>query len=158
MILDHIGVAVRDFGKSSTFYRRALAPLGIETVLEGEGWTMLGKDGRPEFWFGLHGIPPGPIHIAFAVPLNILIVIGTLEIGSSLVVIVSVPLNTIVAFPSIDAFVSVRLCMVWLCATYPSTLTIEILATKLADGRSDSTGPTLRRRTQNPDSIHSGFR
>jgi catechol 2,3-dioxygenase-like lactoylglutathione lyase family enzyme len=65
MILDHIGVAVRDFGKSSTFYRRALAPLGIETVLEGEGWAMLGKDGRPEFWFGVHGIPPGPIHIAF---------------------------------------------------------------------------------------------
>ncbi len=66
MILDHIGLAVRDFGRSSTFFRRALAPLGIETVLEGEGWAMLGKDGRPQFWFGLHGIPPGPIHIAFS--------------------------------------------------------------------------------------------
>ena len=65
MILDHIGVAVRDFGKSSTFYRRALAPLGVETVLEGDGWAMLGRDGRPEFWIGVHGIPPGPIHIAF---------------------------------------------------------------------------------------------
>ena len=65
MILDHIGVAVRDFGKSSTFYRRALAPLGVETVLEGDGWAMLGRDGRPEFWIGMHGIPPGPIHIAF---------------------------------------------------------------------------------------------
>ena len=66
MILDHIGIAVHDFGRSSTFFRRALAPLGIETVLEGEGWAMLGKDGRPEFWFGVHGIPPGPVHIAFA--------------------------------------------------------------------------------------------
>jgi catechol 2,3-dioxygenase-like lactoylglutathione lyase family enzyme len=66
MILDHIGVAVRDFSKSSVFYRRALAPLGIETMLQGEGWAMLGKDGKPEFWFGVHGIPPGPIHIAFA--------------------------------------------------------------------------------------------
>ena len=66
MILDHIGLAVRDFGRSSTFFRRALAPLGIETVLEGEGWVMLGKDGKPEFWFGVHGIPPGPIHVAFA--------------------------------------------------------------------------------------------
>jgi catechol 2,3-dioxygenase-like lactoylglutathione lyase family enzyme len=66
MILDHIGLAVRDFGRSSTFFRRALAPLGIETVLEGEGWTMLGKDGKPEFWFGVHGIPPGPVHVAFA--------------------------------------------------------------------------------------------
>ena len=66
MILDHIGLAVRDFGRSSTFFRRALAPLGIETVLEGEGWAMLGKEGKPEFWFGVHGIPPGPIHVAFA--------------------------------------------------------------------------------------------
>ena len=66
MILDHIGLAVRDFGRSSTFFRRALAPLGNETVPEGEGWAMLGKNGRPEFWFGVHGIPPGPIHIAFS--------------------------------------------------------------------------------------------
>jgi catechol 2,3-dioxygenase-like lactoylglutathione lyase family enzyme len=66
MILDHIGLAVRDFANSATFFRRALAPLGIQTVLEGEGWAMLGKDGRPEFWIGAHGIPPGPIHIAFA--------------------------------------------------------------------------------------------
>jgi catechol 2,3-dioxygenase-like lactoylglutathione lyase family enzyme len=53
-MLDHIGLAVRDFGRSRTFYRRALAPLGIETVLEGEGWAMLGKDGRPQFWIGVH--------------------------------------------------------------------------------------------------------
>jgi len=66
MILDHIGLAVRDFNKSATFFRRALAPLGIQTVLEGEGWAMLGKDGRPQFWIGVHGIPPGPIHVAFA--------------------------------------------------------------------------------------------
>jgi catechol 2,3-dioxygenase-like lactoylglutathione lyase family enzyme len=66
MILDHIGLAVRDFGKSRTFFRRALAPLGIETVLEGEGWAMLGRDGRPQFWIGVHGIPPGPVHVAFA--------------------------------------------------------------------------------------------
>ena len=46
MILDHIGLAVRDFGRSVTFFRRALAPLGIHTVLEGEGWAMLGKDGK----------------------------------------------------------------------------------------------------------------
>jgi catechol 2,3-dioxygenase-like lactoylglutathione lyase family enzyme len=66
MILDHIGLSVRDFGRSATFFRRALAPLGIHTVLEGEGWAMLGKEGRPQFWIGVHGIPPGPIHIAFA--------------------------------------------------------------------------------------------
>jgi catechol 2,3-dioxygenase-like lactoylglutathione lyase family enzyme len=66
MIVDHIGLAVRDFGAAKSFYRRALAPLGIEVILEGDGWVMLGRDGKPEFWFGVHGIPPGPIHIAFA--------------------------------------------------------------------------------------------
>jgi catechol 2,3-dioxygenase-like lactoylglutathione lyase family enzyme len=66
MILDHISIAVRDFGRSSSFFRRALAPLGVETILEGDGWAMLGKEGKPEFWFGLHGLPPGPIHVAFA--------------------------------------------------------------------------------------------
>lgn len=66
MILDHIGLAVRDFGAAKAFYRRALAPLGIELILEGDGWAMLGREGKPEFWFGVHGIPPGPIHIAFA--------------------------------------------------------------------------------------------
>ncbi len=65
MILDHIGLAVRDFGAAKAFYRRALAPLGIEIIMEGDGWAMLGKDGKPQFWFGVHGIPPGPIHIAF---------------------------------------------------------------------------------------------
>ena len=66
MMLDHIGLAVRDFGAAKAFYRRALSPLGIEIIVEGDGWAMLGKDGKPQFWFGVHGIPPGPIHIAFA--------------------------------------------------------------------------------------------
>jgi catechol 2,3-dioxygenase-like lactoylglutathione lyase family enzyme len=65
MILDHIGLAVRDFGAAKAFYRRALAPLGIEIIMEGDGWAMLGRDGKPQFWLGVHGIPPGPVHIAF---------------------------------------------------------------------------------------------
>src|SRR5262245_64893161 len=66
MILDHIGRAVRDFGRSGTFFRRALAPLGIHTVLEGEGWAMLGKDGKPQLWIGVHGIPPRTTFAAVA--------------------------------------------------------------------------------------------
>src|SRR5687768_15966899 len=65
-MLDHIGLAVRDLGRSVTFFRRALAPLGVHTVLEGEGWAMLGKDGKPQFWLGVHYIPSSPSHIAFA--------------------------------------------------------------------------------------------
>jgi catechol 2,3-dioxygenase-like lactoylglutathione lyase family enzyme len=66
MPFDHIGVSVTDFEKSKAFYTKALAPLGIGVVMEGPGWAMVGKSGKPEFWFGAHGKPPGPIHIAFA--------------------------------------------------------------------------------------------
>ena len=45
---------------------RALAPLGIGVVLEGDGWAMIGRDGKPQYWFGSFGSAPGPIHIAFS--------------------------------------------------------------------------------------------
>lgn len=65
MIVDHIGFAVADFARSRAFYERALAPLGIRVLMQGEGWAMMGRD-KPEFWFGRHGTPPGAIHLAFA--------------------------------------------------------------------------------------------
>jgi len=66
MILDHVGFNVSDFAKSKSFYVAALAPLGIGAVGEGEGWAMMGRDGKGQFWFGAFGPPPGPIHLAFA--------------------------------------------------------------------------------------------
>ena len=27
---------------------------------------MMGRDKKPQFWFGAFGTPPGPIHVAFA--------------------------------------------------------------------------------------------
>lgn len=66
MIFDHIGFNVTDFPKSKEFYLRALEPLGIGIVFEGEGWAMIGKNGKPQFWFGSFGSSPGSIHIAFA--------------------------------------------------------------------------------------------
>ena len=65
MIIDHIGVAVSDYDRSKEFFCRALAPLGIELVMEVEGWAGLGKGGKPEFWFGAGGQKQGPMHIAF---------------------------------------------------------------------------------------------
>ncbi len=64
--LDHIGFNVTDFQKTKAFLLAALEPLGIGVVKEAEGWAMLGKPGRPQFWFGSFGKSPGPIHIAFA--------------------------------------------------------------------------------------------
>ena len=66
MILDHIGLNVSDLAASKRFYEAALAPLGIGVAAEGDGWAMLGRDGKPQFWFGAFGASPGPIHIAFA--------------------------------------------------------------------------------------------
>ena len=66
MILDHIGFNVSDLAASKRFYEAALSPLGIGVAAKGDGWVMLGRDGKPQFWFGAFGASPGPIHIAFA--------------------------------------------------------------------------------------------
>ena len=34
MIIDHIGISVSDYERSKQFFDRALAPLGIELVME----------------------------------------------------------------------------------------------------------------------------
>ena len=64
-MLDHIGLNVSDFAATKTFFLQALAPLGISLAVEGEGWAMLGRGGKPQLWFGAFGKSPGPIHIAF---------------------------------------------------------------------------------------------
>jgi catechol 2,3-dioxygenase-like lactoylglutathione lyase family enzyme len=65
MIIDHIGLAVSDYDKSKQFFCRALAPLGIELVVEVQGWAGLGKAGKPELWFGVGAEKQAPLHIAF---------------------------------------------------------------------------------------------
>jgi catechol 2,3-dioxygenase-like lactoylglutathione lyase family enzyme len=65
MIIDHVGLAVGDYEKSKQFFSRALAPLGIELVMEIGGYAGFGKAGKPEFWFGGGGDTQRPMHIAF---------------------------------------------------------------------------------------------
>jgi catechol 2,3-dioxygenase-like lactoylglutathione lyase family enzyme len=67
MILDHIGLAVRDFARSRAFYLAALAPLGIRIVKEGDGLAGFNREGgKGGFWIGSGGEPTAPIHVAFA--------------------------------------------------------------------------------------------
>jgi len=66
MILDHLGLNVADFFAAQEFFMQSLKPLGIEVVKRGDGWAMMGRDGRPQFWFGVMGPVPAPLHIAFA--------------------------------------------------------------------------------------------
>ena len=65
MIIDHIGIEVADCELSKAFFCKALAPLGIEVVMEVNGWVGLGKAGKPDFWFGKGGGKQTPMHIAF---------------------------------------------------------------------------------------------
>lgn len=65
MILDHIGLSVSNYEASKAFFCQALAPLGIELLREVGGWAGLGKNGKPEFWFGPHTQAQSPMHLAF---------------------------------------------------------------------------------------------
>ena len=65
MIIDHLGMAVSNSEQAKSFFIRALAPLGISVIMEVPGWTGMGKDGKPEFWFGQGSPAQSPMHIAF---------------------------------------------------------------------------------------------
>ena len=56
MIIDHIGLYVKNYQISKKFYLEALKPLGIELIMEYDGgphtWAGFGKNQKPEFWFG----------------------------------------------------------------------------------------------------------
>jgi catechol 2,3-dioxygenase-like lactoylglutathione lyase family enzyme len=65
MILDHIGLTVRDFAKSKAFYSAALMPLGIKIVKQGDGFAGFNmSDTKGGFWIA-EGEPPGQLHVAF---------------------------------------------------------------------------------------------
>jgi catechol 2,3-dioxygenase-like lactoylglutathione lyase family enzyme len=67
MKIDHIGLRVRDFGKSLAFYKKAFAPLGwvAQGVDEAAGSAGFGAPGAPVLWLS-RGAGGGAIHIAFA--------------------------------------------------------------------------------------------
>ena len=66
MFIDHIGFAVADYQRSKAFYRRCLAPLGLELIIEIDGWAGFGRGDKAELWFGEDAMPQHPMHIAFA--------------------------------------------------------------------------------------------
>jgi catechol 2,3-dioxygenase-like lactoylglutathione lyase family enzyme len=75
MIIDHFGFGVSDYERAKAFYAEALAPLGIELVMEvGPEQSAnkvsacgFGKGGKPEFWIGSDGRTTPPMHVAFTV-------------------------------------------------------------------------------------------
>ena len=68
-MLDHMGFSVSDYERSKAFYEKALAPLGLELLMEPvAGAGGFGEDGKPFFWIDTRGpAPQSAIHVAFAV-------------------------------------------------------------------------------------------
>ncbi len=66
MFIDHIGFAVADYQRSKAFYAQCLAPLGLELIVEIEGWAGFGRGDKAELWFGEDSAAQRPMHIAFA--------------------------------------------------------------------------------------------
>jgi catechol 2,3-dioxygenase-like lactoylglutathione lyase family enzyme len=66
-MLDHLGLNVTDYERSKTFYERALAPLGIELLMEPvPDVGGFGDGGKPYFWVGRRGRPAHEgVHVAF---------------------------------------------------------------------------------------------
>jgi catechol 2,3-dioxygenase-like lactoylglutathione lyase family enzyme len=79
-ILDHLTISVPDYARSKAFYLAALAPLGIELVMEWETFGGFGAGKKPAFWIGQarstadgywrpeHRAGAAPVHIAFLAP------------------------------------------------------------------------------------------
>jgi catechol 2,3-dioxygenase-like lactoylglutathione lyase family enzyme len=67
-MLDHLGLDVTDYERSKAFYERALAPLGIELIMEPvPGVGGFGDGGKPYFWVGRRGrAAQKGVHVAFA--------------------------------------------------------------------------------------------
>jgi catechol 2,3-dioxygenase-like lactoylglutathione lyase family enzyme len=74
-MLDHVGIAVADTDRSKAFYDAALAPIGINMIMQvpaevtesGGAACGYGNGEKPFFWFGGNESVSQGIHVAFAV-------------------------------------------------------------------------------------------
>ena len=72
-MLDHVGIEVEDYTRSTAFYVAILAPLGIELVTAANDWAGFAPTGTtretiqtaPSFWIHRTLASPSRVHIAF---------------------------------------------------------------------------------------------
>jgi catechol 2,3-dioxygenase-like lactoylglutathione lyase family enzyme len=72
-MIDHISLAVADLERSSAFYEKVLAPLGLVKLVAREGFTTGFGKRYPEFWLNARpGLAPQPnttgTHICLRAP------------------------------------------------------------------------------------------
>jgi catechol 2,3-dioxygenase-like lactoylglutathione lyase family enzyme len=64
-MFDHLGLGVSDYAASKSFFLEALAPLGVELVMEGPYGLGIGQNGKPSLWLHDDKTKPAPLHLAF---------------------------------------------------------------------------------------------
>jgi catechol 2,3-dioxygenase-like lactoylglutathione lyase family enzyme len=64
-MFDHVGLGVTDYAKSKEFFLRALAAIGVGTVMEGPFGIGLGRNNKPSLWLYQATGKPAPLHLAF---------------------------------------------------------------------------------------------
>ncbi len=63
-MIDHVTIRVSNLQRSKAFYDRALTPLGLSCLSEGDGYCGYGVD-RPEFWITQEPDSETRVHVAF---------------------------------------------------------------------------------------------
>ncbi len=64
-MFDHIGFGVTNYDASKSFFQRALEPLGVGVVMEGEYGLGIGPKGKPSLWLYQSSEKPAQLHLAF---------------------------------------------------------------------------------------------
>ncbi len=65
-MIDHVHLNVSDFDGARAFYTQALAPLGVEVVMEFPGTAGLGNTQKPDLWISERDEPSSPVHVAIS--------------------------------------------------------------------------------------------
>ncbi len=64
-MFDHVGFGVSDYAASRAFFLKALEPLGVAVVMEGQYGLGLGQKGKPSLWMYQTSEKPAHLHLAF---------------------------------------------------------------------------------------------
>jgi len=64
-MFDHVGLGVSNYAESKAFFLKALEPLGVGIVMEGEHGLGIGSKGKPALWLFETSERPAPLHLAF---------------------------------------------------------------------------------------------
>ena len=68
VVVDHVGLLVRDLAASRRFYEAALAPLGFDLLAERGDGASFGVEGTDDFGIDRSDSPTTRAHVAFVAP------------------------------------------------------------------------------------------